>query len=176
MVQRLFLLLTRPGPITAHWMASQWDLPEIWEWAFPAPWDTIAMKCPPNMVKYVAMKGPCWLEIGTCQLSLQRLHHDHWKLLTFNTPWKKFRMEIRNKALHALGKAQKNQPSECQMLSGKGFSERKFLHLLIPGEALMSQTHLVLVLLASPSEAFLLLLVFGRCTFNFLVKLVSSRI
>ena len=85
-------------------------------------------------------------------------------------------MEIRNKALHALGKAQKNQPSECQMLSGKGFSERKFLHLLIPREALMSQTHLVLVLLASPSEAFLLLLVFGRCTFNFLVKLVSSRI
>ena len=61
MVQRL-LLLSRPGSIKAHWVASQWDLPGTWEWAFPAPWDTMAMKFPPNMVKYVAMKVPCWLE------------------------------------------------------------------------------------------------------------------
>ena len=175
MVQRLFLLLSRPGPIKAHWVASQWDLPETWEWAFPTPWDTIAMKFPPNVVKYVAMKGPCWLEAGTCQLSLQRLHHDHCKLLTFNTPWKKFRV-IRKKALCALGKTQKNQPSEYQMLSGKVFSELKFLPLLLPREALMSQIHLVQVLLASPSEAFLLILIFGPYIFKFLVKLVSSRI
>ena len=174
MVQRL-LLLARPGPIIAHWVTSQWDLPETWEWTFPAPWDTVGMKCPPNMVKYAAMKGPCWLEVGACQLSLQRLHHDHSKLLTFNTPWKEFRVEIRNKALSALGKTRKNWPSESQMLSGKGFSEHKFLHLLSPREALMSQTNLVLVLLASPRAAFLLLLIFGPYIFKFLIKLVSSR-
>ena len=41
---------------------------------------------PQSMVKYVAMKGPYRLEIGTCQLPLQRLNHDHCNLLTFNTP------------------------------------------------------------------------------------------
>ena len=83
---------------------------------------------------------------------------------------------IRKKALCALGKTQKNQPSEYQMLSGKVFSELKFLPLLLPREALMSQIHLVQVLLASPSEAFLLTLIFGPYIFKFLVKLVSSRI
>ena len=31
------------------------------------------------------------------------------KLLTFNTPWKEFRVEIRNEALYALGEKKKLQ-------------------------------------------------------------------
>ena len=46
------------------------------------------LEMPQNMVKYVAMKGPCWLEAGPCQLPLQRLNHDYYKMLTFNTPLK----------------------------------------------------------------------------------------
>ena len=129
MVQRL-LQLTSPGPITAHWVAYQWNLPWTWEWAFPALRDTMGMKRPQSMVTYMAMKGPCWLGVGTCQLPLQRLHHDHCKLLTFNTPWKELRMEIRNKALSALGKAQKNWPSRQSDVFRLRFCEPKFLHLL----------------------------------------------
>ena len=51
-----------------------------------ALWDTMIMKYPPNMVKYVAMKGLCLLE--SYQLPLQRSNHDHYKMLTFNTPLK----------------------------------------------------------------------------------------
>ena len=117
MVQRLLLLL-RPGPITALWVAYQWNLLGM---SLPSSVRHNGHEKAPNMVKYVAMKGPCWLEIGTCQLPLQRLHHDHYKLLTFHTPWKEFRVEIRNKALCALGKTQKNRPSDSQMFSGKDF-------------------------------------------------------
>ena len=75
----------------------------------------------PLSSQYAAMKGPCWQEVGTCQLPLQRLHYNHCKLLTFNTLWKEFTVEIRNKALCALGKPQKNRPSDSQMFSGKDF-------------------------------------------------------
>ena len=44
-------------------------------------------------------------------------------------------METKNKALCALGKTQKNRPSDSQMFSGKDFYESKFLHLLIPAAA-----------------------------------------
>ena len=44
------------------------------------------------------------LEIGTCHLSLQSLNHGSLKLLTFNTPWKGFSVEIKNEALCALEK------------------------------------------------------------------------
>ena len=47
-------------------------------------------------------------------------------------------METKSKALCALGKIQKNRPSDSQMFSGKDFYEPKFLHLLIPRETLMS--------------------------------------
>ena len=79
------------------------------------------MKCPQSMVKYVAVKGCYRLEVGPCQLPLQGLHSDHCKLLTFNIPCKEFRVEIRNKALYALGKTHKNWPSDSQMSSGKDF-------------------------------------------------------
>ena len=49
-------------------------------------------------------------------------------------------MKTKNKALCALGKIQKNRPSDSQMFSGKDFYESKFLHLLIPRETLMSRT------------------------------------
>ena len=44
---------------------------------------------------FIAMKGPCWLEVGPCQLPLQRLNHDHYKMLNFNMPWKEFRVETK---------------------------------------------------------------------------------
>ena len=153
-------------------MESSLDL----EWAFSALRGTMGMKCTQSMVKYVAMKGPCWLEVGTCQLPLQRLHHDHCKLLTFNTPWKEFRVEIKNKALCALGKTQKNWPSDSQMFSGKDFMspnscifshlEKHWHHEPMSGPGSPG----------SPWAAFLLLLIFGPCTFKFHVKFVSSRI
>ena len=86
-------------------------------------------------------------------------------------PWKGFRMDTKNKALCVLGKKQtKNRPSDSQMFSGEDFYASKFLHLFIPREALMSWIN---VFLASPSAAFLCLLIFGPYTFNFLVKFVS---
>ena len=63
------------------------------------------------------------------------------------------------------------------MFSGQDFYEPKFLHPLIPRETLnVTDQCLVLVLLVSSSAVFLLLLSFGPCFFNFLVKFVSSRI
>ena len=43
-VQRL-LLFTGPSPITAQRLANLWNLWQTWEWAFPAPWDKMVMKC-----------------------------------------------------------------------------------------------------------------------------------
>ena len=54
-------------------------------------------------------------------------------------------MEIRNKALCALGKTQKNWPSESQMFSGKGFYEPSFSPLLTPF------LHPLLTLMARPN-------------------------
>ena len=138
-VQRL-LLFTRPGQVTTHWVACQCNVCWTWEWAFPAPQDTLTIKCPQTWSN-MTMKRPCWLEVGPCQLPLQRLNHDLYKMLTFTTPWKEFRVETKNKALCALGKTQKNRPSDSEMFSGKDFYESKFLHLLIPRETLMSWTN-----------------------------------
>ena len=57
---------------------------------------------PPKHGQLCGYKGT--LLTGLCQLSLQRWHHDHCKLPTFNSPQKEIRVEIRNKALCALGK------------------------------------------------------------------------
>ena len=43
------------------------------------------------------------LAMGACHLTLQRLNHELLQLLTFNIPWKEFRMEKKNEALYALG-------------------------------------------------------------------------
>ena len=40
--------------------------------------------------------GECHPQIGTCHLPLQESNHEPLQLLTFNTPWKEFRVEIRN--------------------------------------------------------------------------------
>ena len=52
-------------------------------------------------------------------------------------------MESKNKALYALGKTQKTGLQISQMFLGKDFYESKFLHLLMPREALMSQTNVL---------------------------------
>ena len=65
-------------------------------------------------------------------------------MLTFLTPLKGVQGgDKKNKALCALGKTQKIRPSDSQMFSGKDFYEFKFLYLLIPREALMSQTNVL---------------------------------
>ena len=46
----------------------------------------------------------CQLKPVACHLPLQRWSHWPLQLLTFNTPRKEFRAEIRNEALYALGK------------------------------------------------------------------------
>ena len=65
--QRL-LLLTGPSPVTAHWVACQWNLQEIWEWAFSAPWDRWSWYAPQTVVKLMAIKGHCdWtLALAVC--------------------------------------------------------------------------------------------------------------
>ena len=113
---------------------------------------------------------------GSCQLPPQRLHHDHYKLLTFNTLRKEFKVEIRNKALCALGKTQKNWPSDSQMFSSKDFMSPNsctfsYLEKYYCHEPMCAPSSP-----GSPWTAFLLLLIFESCTFTFLVKFVSSRI
>ena len=76
-------------------------------------------------------------------------------------------------ALGALGKPQKNRPSDSQMFLGKDFYESKFLYLLMPRKTNVMNQCLDQVLLASPSAVFLYLLIFGTYIFNFLVKFVS---
>ena len=41
--------------------------------------------------------------MGACHLALQRLNHELLQLLTFNTPWKEFRVENKKQALCSLG-------------------------------------------------------------------------
>ena len=52
----------------------------------------------------------CQLQAGTCHLPLQRSNYELLQLLTFNTPWKEFRVEIRNEALCVLGKTSRTGP------------------------------------------------------------------
>ena len=68
-------------------LSMEFSRQEYWS-GVPLPSPAMTMTCPQNMVKYVALKGPCWLEVGPCQLPLQRLNHDSHKMLTFNTPLK----------------------------------------------------------------------------------------
>ena len=42
------LWLLRPSPVIAHWVSYQQNLLQNWEWAFPATWDKLVMKCPPK--------------------------------------------------------------------------------------------------------------------------------
>ena len=79
----------------------------------------------------------CQLKIGTCHLPLQGLHHEQLQLLTFNTRWKEFRVEIRKEALCPLGKTGR---TGLQII--RYFQEKilwtQFLYLLISSKALKS--------------------------------------
>lgn len=52
----------------------------------------------------------CQLQTGTSRLPLQRSNCELLQLLTFNTPWKEFRVEIRTEALCVLGKTSRTSP------------------------------------------------------------------
>ena len=96
------------------------------------------------------------------------------QLLNFNTPWKEFRVALRNEALNLCsGKNGQYRPSYSQMFSGKDvffFYESKFLHLLIPRDTVMSWTNVwTWFSWIAPPQLSLLLLIFGPCIFSPLV-------
>ena len=81
-------------------------------------------------------------------------------------------MEIRNKALCALGKTQKNRPSESRMFSGKGFYEPSFSPLLAPGETLMSRPNVwPWFSWLAPRELFCFSQSLGQVSLTFLLSL-----
>ena len=106
-VQRV-LLLTGPSRVTAYWVTYQWNLQQTWEWAFPALWDKMVRKCPPNHGQTHGHKGALWLETGTCHLPLQRLNHGHYSRWPSTSPeWNSgWQSEIRH-SLCALKKMDK---------------------------------------------------------------------
>ena len=80
-----------------------------------------------------------WRDPAGCKLALAScLYKDYIMTTASCWPWKEFTVEIRNKALCALGKTQKDRPSESRMFSGKGFYEPSFSPLLAPRETLMA--------------------------------------
>ena len=92
--------LLRPSPVIAHWVSYHQNLLQNWEWAFPATWGKMVMKCPPKYGRIYDHKGAVsttngtyqehcqWLNNkGICHLHLQRLNPMLLYLLTFNNPW-----------------------------------------------------------------------------------------
>ena len=69
----------------------------------------------------------CQQKIITCHLLLQGLSHWSLQLLTFNTPSKRFRAEIRNEALCALRKLPKQAFRYSQEKIRKSFQSSQFL-------------------------------------------------
>ena len=108
MVQKLWLL-TRPGLITAHWGMSMESSLEL-GMSLPSTTRHRAMKCPQSIVKQVAVKGPCWLEVGTGQLPLQRWS---WPLLA---------ADLR----HPLKGVQGGDQKQGTLCSGKNLEELAF--------------------------------------------------
>ena len=101
----------------------------------------MAMKCPQSMVKCVALKGPSWLEVGICQLLLQRWHHDHCKLMTTSTPHERssgWRLEIRHSVLW-------EKPRRTGLQTVRCFQTKilwaQILAFFVPSETLMSWTN-----------------------------------
>ena len=101
----------------------------------------MAMKFPQSMVKSVAIKGPCWLETGTCRLRLQRWNHGHYNCWT-SQPLERNSGWISEK--HSFcGKNGQSRPSDSQIFQVMiffffFFNEPKFLSLLIPRMAIHS--------------------------------------
>ena len=81
-------------------------------------------------------KEICQLKIITCHLFLQEWSHSPLQLLTMNTPWKEFRMEIRNEALGALAKT--GRTGLQTVIFRRRFYEPNFLHHLISRKILKS--------------------------------------
>ena len=79
-------------------------------------------------------------------------------------------MEIRNKTLCALGKTQKNRPSESQMFSGKGFYEPSFSPLLAPRETLRSRPNVWPWFWLPPWELFCFSKSVGHVSLTFLLS------
>ena len=74
------LWLLRPSPVIAHWVSYQQKPSSgnllqgwCWGWAFPATRDKVVMKRPQSMVRFMTMRGPCQLQIGTYQEHCQWL-------------------------------------------------------------------------------------------------------
>ena len=74
------------------------------------------------------------LQTGTCHLPLQGLNYEPLQLPTFNTPWKEFRVEIRNEALWALGKRGRTGLQIVRCFQKK-ILWVQFFYLLIPRRA-----------------------------------------
>ena len=138
MVQRL-LLLTRPGVVTTHWGACQRNLCWNWEWAFPAPQDTMSMICPPNMAQ-CDYEGALLTESWPLPAASTKIKSWPLQDADLQPPLKGVQGGDKKWGTLCSGKTQKNRPSDSQMFSGKDFYECKFLHLLIPRETLMSST------------------------------------
>ena len=77
------------------------------------------------------------LQTGTCHLPLQGLNYEPLQLPTFNTPWKEFRVEIRNEALWALGKTGRTGLQIVRCFQKK-ILWVQFFYLLIPRRAVTS--------------------------------------
>ena len=75
-------------------------------------------------------------EIGTWHLPLHGLNHEPLQLLTFNTPWKEFK--VKNQQWGRRSVLWKNLAEQTfrYIFLGKNFYEPKFVHLLISRKAL----------------------------------------
>ena len=89
---------------------------------------------PQTMVKFMTIKRPCQLKIGTCYLPLWGLNLEPLLLLTFSIPWKEFRVEIRNEASVLW---EKTGRTSLQIDTFR-FYEPKSLHFLLSRKALKS--------------------------------------
>ena len=77
------------------------------------------------------------IAIDPCHLPLQGLNQVLLQLLVFNTPWKDFRVDSRNEALHARGKTGKTG-LQIVRYSKELILWAQFLYLLISRKALKS--------------------------------------
>ena len=125
-------------------MSTSWSCPPLWTIAIK--FLTAPSRSGHTVLRALACCGPCQLQIGTCHLPLHGLSQMALQVLTFNTPWKEFRVEIRNEALGALRKT-----GGTGLQRVRYFQElilwAQFLHLLISRKhyTFSSWWHLLLV-------------------------------
>ena len=129
------IMLIRPRPVMAHWVAWQWNLFSPGNDQFLALWGKMVMKCPSYHGQIYDPEGTLPTENWHLPSISVRLNHEPLQLLTFNIPWKEFRVAIRNEALCALGKTGR---TGLQIDIFRRFCESKFLHIFISRKALKS--------------------------------------